>query len=251
MISQRSVFARLLGASLMCLSAVAWSAASPPPAQSWAAIAKLPDIGGVWELVFRPPAGSVEQPSLTPAYAAQWQKYQDEQKKGEHQDNPTANCLPPGLPGIMNQPYPVEFLLTPGKVTVIIEAYSQTRRIFTDGRKHPDDPDLTFNGHSIGQWEGDTLVVDSVGFTTDTPLGGSWGMKHSDKMRIEERIRLTAPDALEIRTTITDPEALTKPWNSTKTFARHRDWDIAEYICEQNNRNSVNDAGKSGINLDK
>ena len=76
------------------------------------------------------------------------------------------------MPGIMTQPYPMEFLFTPGKVTIMIEAYSQWRQIFTDGRKHPEDPDLTFNGHSIGHWEGDTLVVDTVGFTTDTALGG-------------------------------------------------------------------------------
>ena len=82
------------------------------------------------------------------------------------------------------------------------------------------------------------------------PLGQG-GMHHSDKMHIEERFHLTGPDKMEIRTTITDPVALTKPWTSTKTLARHRDWDIAEYVCEQNNRNSVNEAGKAGINLDK
>jgi hypothetical protein len=224
------------------------AATTTPTAASYAAIAKLPDFGGVWEMVFGPPRGGggpPEQPALTPEYAAKLKAYQAE----GHQDNPTANCLPPGMPDIMNQPYPIEFLLTPGKITLIIEAYSQTRRIFLDGRKHPDDPDPTFNGHSIGRWEGDTLVVDTVGFSTDTPLGTSWGMKHSDQMRIEERFHLTAPDTMEIRTTVYDPVALTKPFTSTKTLARHRDWDIAEYICEQNNRNFVNDEGKAGIIL--
>ena len=219
-----------------------------PKANDYAGIAKLPDFAGVWELVFSPPRGGggpPEQPALTPEYTAKLKAYQ----AAGHQDNPTANCLPPGMPQIMNQPYPIEFLMTPGKITLVIEAYSQTRRIFTDGRKHPDDPDPTFNGHSIGHWEGDTLIVDSVAFSTDTPMAQSWGVRHSDKMRIEERFRLTGPDTMEIVTTVSDPVALTKPFTSTKTLARHRDWDIAEYICEQNNRNTVTDDGKAGINL--
>jgi len=219
-----------------------------PRANDYASIAKLPDFGGVWELVFGPARGGggpPEQPALTPEYAAKLQSYQ----AAGHQDNPTANCLPPGMPQIMNQPYPIEFLMTPGKITLVIEAYSQTRRIFTDGRKQPDDPDPTFNGYSVGHWEGDTLVVDTVALSTDTPMAQSWGVRHSDKMRIQERFHLTGPDTMEIRTTVFDPIALTKPFTSTKTLARHRDWDIAEYICEQNNRNTVTDDGKAGINL--
>ena len=65
------------------------------------------------------------------------------------------------MPGIMGQPYPMEFLLTPGKVTIVIEAYQQVRHIYTDGRPLPDDPDLKFHGTSIGRWDGDTLVVDT------------------------------------------------------------------------------------------
>jgi hypothetical protein len=211
--------------------------------------ADLPDWGGIWEITMgRPRAGTpTEQPSLTPGYATKLADYKASQAKGEEQDTPQANCVPPGMPAIMNQPYPMEFLFTPGKVTIAIEAYSQMRRIFTDGRKHPDDPDLTYNGHSIGHWEGDTLVVDSVGFTTDTVLGP--GVHHSDQMHIVERMHLTAPDTLEIVTTIDDPKALTKPLTSTKVLKRHRDWDIAEYVCEQNNRNLATDKGKAGIIL--
>ena len=238
-------------AGVLLLAAVTTGVAgtpAAPKATDYAGLAKLPDFGGVWELVFGAPRGGggpPEQPALTPDYTAKLKAYQAE----GHQDNPTANCLPPGMPQIMNQPYPIEFLMTPGKITLVIEAYSQTRRIFTDGRKHPDDPDPTFNGHSIGRWEGDTLVVDTVALSTDTPMAQSWGVRHSEQMRIEERFHLTAPDTMEIRTTVFDPLALTKPFTSTKTLARHRDWDIAEYICEQNNRNTVSDDGKAGINL--
>jgi hypothetical protein len=153
------------------------------------------------------------------------------------------------MPGIMTQPYPVEFLLTPGMVTIVIEAYTQVRHIYTDGRKHPDDPDLTFNGHSIGRWESDTLVVDSVGFTSDTPLAGNMGSRHSAKMHVVERMRLKDPNSLEISTTVDDPEALAKPFTRVANFARHRDWTIAEYVCQQNNRNFVDANGKAGINL--
>src|ERR1700731_606873 len=107
---------------------------------SWSSIAHLPDWSGVWELDWqsgRSPLGSrpsQNPPKLTPEYAAMAEKYRASQKEGEHQQTETANCVPPGMPQIMPQPYPVEFLFTPGKVTVAIEAYSQMRRIHVDGR---------------------------------------------------------------------------------------------------------------------
>ena len=173
---------------------------SSPQGDTWASIAKLPDWGGIWEVTFGggPRGARPEPPALTPAYEAKLKEYQDAQKRGEIQDTPAANCVPNGMPGIMTQPYPMEILFTPGKVTIMIEAYSQWRQIFTDGRKHPEDPDLTFNGHSIGHWEGDTLVVDTVGFTTDTALAG-FGVKHSDKMHIVERMHLVDGDKLADR----------------------------------------------------
>jgi hypothetical protein len=151
------------------------------------------------------------------------------------------------MPGIMTQPYPMEFLLTPGKVTIVIEAYTQVRHIYTDGRKLPEDPGEEFHGTSVGRWEGDTLVVDTVGFSPLTFL--QRGVPHSGKMKIVERFRLSDPDTMTIETTITDPEALTAPWVSNSTLRRHRDWTIAEYICEENNRNSVDEKGKAGVNL--
>jgi hypothetical protein len=177
-------------------------------------------------------------------------EYRAAEQRGEIEDSPQANCVPNGMPGIMTQPYPIEFLFTPGKVTILIEAYAQWRQIFTDGRPHPDDPDLTFNGHSIGQWEGDTLVVDTVGFSTDTAIGMNFGMRHSDRMRIVERMRLIDDNRLEIETTIHDPVALVGPFTSTRVYDRHRDWTLAEYICQQNNRNFVTDEGQAGIDLE-
>jgi hypothetical protein len=220
-----------------------------PTAADWTALAKLPDFSGVWEAAGgggrgRGRAGGAPAgPSLTPVYAAKRKALQSEGRE----DKQTANCLPPGMPAIMNQPYPIEFLLTPGQVTIVIEAYTQVRHIYTDGRKLPDDPDLTFQGTSVGRWEGDTLVVESVGFSPLTTLAAD--TPHSDKMRIRERFRLTGPDTMAVETTITDPEALTEPFTSSRTLQRHRSWTIAEYVCQENNRNFVDQNGKAGVNL--
>src|SRR5215469_2763454 len=166
-----------------------------PTSADWAVVAKLPDLTGVWEVA--PPGrggrggaprqrgvtGGAAAPALTPEYAAKAQALVSQPKP---EDNQSANCLPPGMPGIMGQPYPIEILLTPGQVTVISEAYTQVRHIYTDGRPLPEDPDPTFYGTSIGHWEGDTLVVETVGFA-QVPRGLSF--PYSDKMKIEERFR--------------------------------------------------------------
>jgi hypothetical protein len=226
-----------------------------PTAADWTALAKLPDLTGVWEVPMGGPATRITNPavgvpasgrtslSLTPEYAAK--KKQSQATAAE--DNASANCLPPGMPGIMAQPYPMEFLLTPGQVTIVIEAYSMVRHIYTDGRRVPDDPDPNFFGTSVGHWEGDTLVVETVGFSTMTEIEPH--TPHSDKMRIVERFRLVDPDTMSMETTLTDPEALTAPYTTNRILKRHRSWTIAEYICEQNNRNFVDKNGKAGVNL--
>jgi hypothetical protein len=254
----RSIAVAMLGALAGIVAPVSavWAAEAPAPQSgqagtSWSSIAHLPDWSGVWELDWH--GGNLAKtampslPKLTPEYASRLEKYRAAQQQGENQQTDTANCDPPGMPQIMTQPYPVEFLFTPGKVTVAIEAYSQMRRIFVDGRKHQDDPDPTYQGDSIGHWEGDTLVVDSTGFIPNSYIAP--GVHHSDAMRIEEHIRRVAPDTMEIRQTIYDPKALLEPWTVTRVYKRHTDWDIKEYICNQNNRDSADAEGRANINL--
>jgi len=178
---------------------------------------------------------------------AEAQALQASYRAVSREDNETANCLPPGMPGIMGQPYPMEFLLTPGKVTIVIEAYTQVRHIYTDGRPLPEEPNPEFHGNSIGHWEGDTLVVETVGFSPLTSLTA--GVPFSDQAKIVERISLFDPDTMMIETTITDPVRLTEPYTTTAYFQRHRDWTITEYICEENNRNSVDSQGNAGIDV--
>ena len=256
----------LVAVAVTQVAVLAQKAPAAPTAADWAALAKLPDFTGVWEATLggggaargagaAPAAGrgaapaaarggTPAGPQLTPEYAAK----RDALRALAREDNESANCLPPGMPGIMTQPYPMEFLLTPGKVTIVIEAYTQVRHIYTDGRKLPEDPDEKFFGTSIGHWEGDTLVVETVGFSPLTQLAA--GIPHSDSMKILERFRLSDPDTMTIETTITDPKALTAPYTSSRTLKRHRNWTIAEYVCEENNHNFVDASGKAGIKLD-
>ena len=258
--------AGLAGAIAAPVAFAAGPAPKPPLAQiektrggTWASIATLPKMSGVWETTRGaalaaaapnlPPVRN-DPPALTPPYAAKAAAFKAEEAakaaKGETLDVDTANCVPPGMPDVMTQPYPIEMLFTPGKVTIAVEAYSQMRRIFTDGRPHGS-PDQTFNGHSIGHWEGDELVVDTVGFDPQTRLTRDVG--HSDLMHIVERFKLVNDEVLRITTTIDDAQALLSPWTKVAYYKRHADWDIAEYVCEQNNRNLIDSSGKAGVVL--
>ena len=98
--------------------------------------------------------------------------------------DPTAECcLPPGMPRMMSAVYPMEILMTPDQVTIITEWMGQIRRVYTDGRPHPEDPDITYVGHSTGKWDKDVLVIDTVAMKGDTVLDQT-GMKHSDQIRV-------------------------------------------------------------------
>jgi hypothetical protein len=127
------------------------------------------------------------------------------------------------------------------------EAWMQWRSIWTDGRGHPDDWEGGIFGHSIGHWEGQTLVVDTIGIKTITEL--TTGAKHSGKLHVVERIGLAPndPDTLIVEQTLEDPEALEKPWHQTYTFKRQRDWDLMEFVCAENDRNPVNAQGHTGF----
>jgi hypothetical protein len=227
-------------------------ASAAPALAATAAPAQLgpPDWAGVWDTdwatIFGPGAAA-EKPVLTPAAAKQLAAYEAARKKGENQQGDQANCVPPGLPQSMSQPYPVEFLFTPGKVTIAIEAYSQMRRVFMDGRARPEDPDPTYQGYSLGHWEGDTLVIETSAVLADTMLAP--GIGHSDALTLVERVVKTGSDTMEIKTTMTDPAVLAEPWTITRRYIRKPGWDIKEYICVQNNRDSADDKGRAGFDL--
>ena len=213
--------------------------------------AALPDWSGIWERVGsitwepngRP--GVPEKPPFTPEYAEKYRLTTQAAREGHPVADPTSRCLPPGMPRIMTMSYPMEILMNPRQVTIIAEWSSQVRRVFTDGRGHPapDDLDPTYNGHSIGHWEGKgknaVLTIDTVGIREDTGFDSS-GIEHSDQIHVVERMRQTAPDRLEDEITVIDPKAFVHPWVVTKTYKRGApNLQIMEYVCEENNRDPL------------
>jgi hypothetical protein len=174
-------------------------------------------------------------------YNKEWQKKFDaieaRAKQGGHPVDGTLRCLTPGMPRFLLFVYPIEVLMTPGQVTLLAEYFNETRRIFTDGRSHPSGDDLepTFRGHSIGHWEGKTLVVDTVGIRGDT-LFSSDGQPHSDQLHVIERIQLVGPNQLRWTVTLEDPIAFAKPFTFSQMLQRAPATDeIREYVCEENN----------------
>jgi hypothetical protein len=237
---------------LPLLLALAAFAAAPALAQPKApAQGDLPNWNGIWERVGsitwepngRP--GVPETPPFTPEFAEKYRKTTESARNGHPVADPTSTCLPPGMPRIMTMSYPMEVLMTPGQVTIVAEWSSQVRRVFTDGRGHPapDDLDPTYNGHSIGHWEGKgkdaVLVIDTVGIRGDTGFDSS-GIEHSDQIHVVERMRQSAPDMLEDEITVIDPKAFAHPWVVTKKYKRGGpSAKIMEYVCEENNRDPL------------
>lgn len=215
------------------------------PRGQYAALDKLPDWGGVWVLGRGAPGETRPQPQLKGSYLTAYETWQKETRANNGvARREVSNCMPPGMPRMMGTgQYPLEFLFTPGRVTVHHEAWMQTRTIYTDGRGHPEDLEAGVFGHSIGRWEGDTLVVDTVGIKTITEI--ETGMKHSDKLRVTERIHLAPNDAntLIVEMTMEDPEALAAPYKRTHNFRRERDWALMEFVCAENDRNPVGQDG--------
>ncbi|MDB5458319.1 MAG: hypothetical protein JWO72_60 [Caulobacteraceae bacterium] len=220
--------------------------------------AALPDWSGIWENVsgihMTQPTrdGRNLAPNPPPMNAESQAKYDAvlaAAKAGRPINDPTANCVWPGTPRIIVAPYPSEFLFTPGRVTIIYEYMSQVRRIRTDGSLHPKDLDVSYNGDSIGHWEGQgpgkTLVVETVGLRPDTMYENT-GLPHSPALSMVERIHLAGPDELVDEMTFTDPGALTRPWTAVWHYKRHRDWQMLDYVCEENNRNP-NVGGVTGV----
>ena len=192
-------------------------------------------------------SSAAEQPALKGPYLARYQAWQKEVRENNGVvRKETSNCMPPGMPNMMGTgQYPIEFLFTPGRVTTHHEAWMQFRAIYTDGRGHPEDLEPGIFGHSIGQWEGDRHWWSRPSASRPSP---NWapGMKHSDKLKITERIAPVAdgrPDTLIVEMTMEDPEALEKPYVRTLTFKRQRDWSLMEFVCAENDRNPVDKDG--------
>jgi hypothetical protein len=210
----------------------------PPAAQDWADLAKLPDWSGVWNPKISDQDAQVR--TNPPPWKPEIQKQVDHMFAEEKAGRPPplfVECLPEAMPSWMLVTHnAMEILFTPGRVTMLGESDgNRLRRIYTDGRPHPDDPDPTFHGHSIGHWEGDTLVVDTVGVRPEAYIAVSEavGIPNNGDMHIIERIHLAQPDVLHDDLEIIAPKVLTKTWKTTRIFFRQRarKFDIVEGVC--------------------
>ncbi len=159
--------------------------------------------------------------------------------------NPTLNCLPDGVPHADLLPEPFKIIQTPREIMVLYEVETTFRQIFTDGRKHPVDPRPTWLGYSVANWEGDTLVVDTMGFN-----GLSWldarGHGHSEEMRVQERFHRRDYGHLEVDLTVTDPKVFTKPVTVHFVEALLPDTDVFEHYCLEDEKDAGHQPARPG-----
>jgi hypothetical protein len=230
------VSAFLAAALAFPLSLFAQNTPHPRPVKSPATV-RTPDFSGVWFLdEYHRNILPKEDPPFQPWAEA---KFKERQSEKLHQDpdsgpDPTERCIPPGVPREMLQPFPWEIVHVRDRVIMIFEYQSLIRQIFTDGRGHPKDLEPTYMGNSIGRFEGDTLVIDTVGFNDKTWLD-PMGLPHSEALHVVEHLHRVDHDTLVDEYTIDDPKAYTKSWTVQKTFKLKPDWQIKEYVCAENN----------------
>jgi len=195
-----------------------------------------PDLSGVWYAQRTIDPGKPEPLPWADAL-------QKERAANNNKDAPGAHCLPRGLTNA-GALFPYKLVQTPKLLLMIFEDdIPSHRQVFLDGRGHPKDPNPLWMGHSIGHWEGDTLVVDTVGF-----LDKSWlknqGHPHTEGMRIIERMRRVDLGHLEIEFTIEDPGAYSKPWIIKRVADLDPDDEVGEYVCTEGEKDAPHMVGK-------
>ena len=253
------ILTAVAGAVIFTLTAaIGADAQGPRPA--------LPDWTGVWAMqgntVFdratvQPPTGRAGEPGVreAPPYTDEWEaRYRrniELVRKGTFPD-PVSTCgTPHGFPRILNVPDVYEFAVTPAAVYVIAENGPNVLRIYTDGRKHPAPEDLwpTYNGASVGHWEGDTLVFTTIslkGSKDNDVIVDRTGLILSDASRATTRLRKVDEKTMEAQIVIEDAKALKGPWSVTKRYVKQPPGTWAwDYACAENNRNPVDASGRT------
>ena len=193
------------------------------------------DFSGVWQKAYVPDMskdgrdqkGFADLP-FTPWGEAEWKKY--DPANGDY----TGACLPFGMTRSVNTPEPMQIMQSEKYFAFLFEQNSWHHVIPTDGRKHRDGI-ATWFGDSVGRWEGDTLVIDTVNFNGRTRLD-TIGHPHSDRLHVVQRFSRPDLGHINYEVTIDDPKTFTKPWTNTRTFILRPDWEIMEYSCEENNK---------------
>ena len=196
-----------------------------------------PDLSGVWQRPYVPDMtktnkqgtqiGTPELP-FTEAGLKAWKSY-DAAVGGDY----TGSCLPFGLMRSMNSPDPIQIMQSPKYVALLYEQNTWFHVIPID-KPHRDGVPTWF-GDSVGHWDGDTFVVDTVNFNGRTRLD-TIGHPHSTALHVIERFTRTGPLHIAYEVTIDDPTTFTKPWTNKRIFTLRPDWEIMEYSCEENNK---------------
>jgi hypothetical protein len=238
----------LAAATLVALQSLTAAQAQPPAAD--APRTEAPrladgtiDFGGdgVWNLpyitdfsVCMPGYKEGDQPPMLP-----WTKaMSDYNKANKVKYDPEGMCLPPGGPRSMGTPYPAEIIQDRDRIVIIFEGGGHVwREIHMDGRPHPegDALNLTYFGHSTGKWEGDTLVVDTVGFNEKTWIDFA-GYMHTDQMHTIERFSRPFKEVLHYEAVIDDPGAYSKPWTVAWDINWNDGQELQDYVCQENNK---------------
>jgi hypothetical protein len=211
-----------------------------------------PDFSGAWgpyrggrgaDAKLAPPPATplAMKPEYAKAYEARRAAEAAANSRGEPLATASSACVPYGMPSMMSVAvYPIEIIQTPRQVTIIAEAFSEVRRVYIGKPQQKiDDVPPGYYGRSVGRWEGDTLVIDTVGIKESVQYQR---MPHSDQMHISERMRLVAPDVLHDQITIEDPVVLERPYTYTLAYRRMPDYEMVEFVCD-NNREYVDDQG--------
>ncbi len=182
------------------------------------------------------PRGGTSVPARDPAPYQPWAaKKVLESFNRRAIDDPTAFCLPPGIPRVQSVGlFPMQIVQTP-KAIVMMYEYMNSHRVIAMNAKHPDDLEPTFMGDSVGHWEGDTLVVDVTGFNDKTWLIGA-GTFHTEALHVTERFQRIDHDTISYDATMVDPKVLTKPWTFHTTIMLRDGTRLREYECEESNQ---------------
>lgn len=188
-----------------------------------------PDFTGVWQGPFTPDLARPYGKDLPfTAFG------RDRFAKVENADDPTSYCLPMGPSRAIQAPFPFQIVQTADTIALLFEYQRTFRIVHLDGRSHPNDFEPEWFGHSIGRWEGNVLIVDTIGIND-----GAWldtaGHQHSDKLRMTERFEKTEPNVIRWTATFEDPVYFSEPFSVSLNLKRQNTV-IMSYSCEENNR---------------
>ncbi len=255
----------LLCIAIACLSVHAQWLNSPTPGAPRTAGGKVnmtgpvngvngkPDLSGVWQVQAEPRGpglfGLGESPNSKyfrdvladfkrgeePLTAAGQELLRQHRQPGVV--GPSLICLPDGVPHADLLPEPFKIIQTPIEILFLYEVETMFRQIFVDGRKLPADPSPTWLGYSVGKWDGDTLVVDSIGFNDQSWLDAG-GHGHSEDLRVEERFHRRDFGHMDVTVTMTDPKIFTKPVTMSFVEELLADTDVFEHVCYENEKDA-------------